>query len=267
MDPAAAGPLDRWTVRPTLKQERVVESSSRLRRRVPAMEGQYEWVTGPGPPGHAPAPDALLLVPGSGHLREGRGISAPSPPRPLPASSPGVLSRPQPDGRDPAGLADPEPRSRDGGEPAGPRRRRLGGSRPRLARGPSALGCPRRARSGRPVPGIPVTRRELARLHGGRGERAGSGGRKGVHRCQVLAGVRRASNRGLQFTRRGAQRAAVSDPPRAAMTDTGMAMLGLCSLATAAGRGRGKRPLCQLSRGRPGAAGTFILTQPSPGSA
>lgn len=121
----------------------------------------------PVPPDLAPSPDSRLLAHGSGHLREGRGIVAPSPPRPLrplPASFSGVLRPPQPDGCDPAGLG---PRSQGpptAEAPAGPRQRRLGESRPRAGRGPSGFPETRSA-GGTTVPGVIAVPR-ASPLHG-----------------------------------------------------------------------------------------------------
>ncbi|CAI9169821.1 unnamed protein product [Rangifer tarandus platyrhynchus] len=134
------------------------------------MEGLRKgWGTGLVRLAVRPCPPPYSSPMGAGHLREGRGIPTPSPPRPLrplPASFSGVPRLTPPlDGRDPAGPAaqpqPPPPPPRTVEALSGLQQRKAGGSRPRAR--PRPLGLPgssvrgwhHRARSHRCAPRHP----------------------------------------------------------------------------------------------------------------
>lgn len=204
-----------------------------------------------------------LLAPGHRAPARRAGISAPSPPRPLPASFQAFprlpptrqtpqASRPQSQSppRAEAPSAPPPPRAKVRREPPRP--------------GPGLSGFPEALRAGGTT-GHPHPATGATRLRGGRGERAGREGWSTGLRCrQGRAGPRTWGSDSRRLRPRGRVR-------RAAATGAALAALGLRRPASAGGSGGGESgpsavPAVPAARG-PGAAGTFILTRPAPGSA
>lgn len=189
--------------------------------------------------------------------------AAPSPPSPR--LLPGLPeAAPHPTSKTPLAL---RPRSQGpptAEAPSGPPQRKLGGSRPGRAPDPRvsrklyarvAPLCPEPPRR----PGHPHLAARATRLRGGRGERAGREG------CPPISGAGRGAP-GLEpgaDSRRLRPRGRVR---RAVVTGVVVAALGLRCSANARGGGENGPSAVPAARG-PGAAGTFILTRPAPGSA